>query len=141
MSAICTAGAMAFDFFYDALGVVIAHRDFERWGASEIVLKVIFVFPLIETMLCQTLPAFIIRKRCPSNALLFLATSLPFALAHWTVGLPMVLGPALICGVAFGLTMVVWGEKSLRLGSIAVYLIHASYNGLLAGIQAVIDWL
>lgn len=137
MTIACTAGGILIFFIVTAAGVPVVSRGFDKLDLPTLIVDGVVLAPLLETLVFQLLPAYVLTRKGCSQHKIFIFCFLPFALAHAVDGWAIFIGAGVACGFVLGLTMIVWDDESLIFRALAVYIIHAAHNGILLAIDEI----
>ena len=105
-----------------------------RLSKFSLYLVALFLSPLIETVLFQSLPVLIISKFRTSEVLLLLAVVLPFSIAHFMLAAPFPsLVNGLIGGFSLGVCYIVFMQDSHRRAFFITAVVHSAHNAIVLG--------
>jgi membrane protease YdiL (CAAX protease family) len=104
--------------------------DLDRMSAFKLIVLVCVVAPVLETLMLQTLPAAIMRACGQRFWIQVIASTGPFAAAHFPASFSTGIGAGLAAGFYFAFTYVHWREKSLAHAIWMTAATHATRNTL-----------
>jgi hypothetical protein len=110
------------------------HRTIEDWPIGKLLLVVVLIAPIVETILTQAFPIFVVRKFGGSFKLQILISTVLFAAAHLTEGVATAVCAGVIGGFYFAFTYAHWREKSRWTSFWVTAISHAIHNGIAIGL-------
>ena len=99
-------------------------------GIGELFLVVVLIAPVVETMLAQALPIFVVRKFGGSFRVQIIISTVLFAACHFHEGVVAGISAGVIGGFYFGFTYAHWREKSRWTSFWVTATSHAIHNGI-----------
>lgn len=102
--------------------------DLEGMTLLGLVGLVLFLGPLVETLLFQCIPLEIAASVHVRRSLRFILSVVPFALAHSFAGIPTVLAAGVVGGFYFAFSYERWRRESLVVAVVMTFLLHSSFN-------------
>jgi uncharacterized membrane protein len=100
-------------------------------------LVAVLIAPVLETMLAQALPIFVVRKFGGSFRVQIIISAVLFAACHFSEGVVTGISAGVIGGFYFGFTYAHWREKSRWASFWVTAASHAIHNGIAVGLLAV----
>ncbi len=104
--------------------------DMEDFSLKGFLVSVVFVGPIVETLLLQSLPIFICRLFRASFPVQVLASTVVFALPHFASGIGVGIGAGVVGGFYSAFTYAHWRESSRWTAFWVTTVSHMLHNGL-----------
>jgi hypothetical protein len=111
-------------------------RGLDDWGIGVFFLVAVLIAPVVETMLAQALPIFVVRKFGGSFRVQIIISAVLFAACHFPEGVVAGISAGVIGGFYFGFTYAHWREKSRWASFWVTATSHAIHNGIVVGLLA-----
>jgi hypothetical protein len=105
-------------------------EELMKYPAPVVFMLIVLIAPLLETLLLQALPVFVVRRFKARWFYQFLAGLLPFALTHLTNGFSSFIAAGLVGGSYFSFCYVHWRQRSRWTATWTTMAQHAIHNGI-----------
>ena len=112
-----------------------------RWFLDSIliaVLAAVLIAPVVETILAQALPIFVVRKFGGSFRVQIIISTVIFAVCHFSESAAVGISAGVIGGFYFAFTYAHWREKSRWASFWVTATSHAIHNGIIVGLMALL---
>jgi ABC-type multidrug transport system permease subunit len=102
--------------------------DLESLHNLPLFLIAVIFSPILETLLLQLLPVWLLSRWNRSEPVKFIASTALFTLSHTGHGIGIAIGVGLVCGAIFAFSAILWAKRSLSASFWVVCCVHAIHN-------------
>jgi membrane protease YdiL (CAAX protease family) len=103
-------------------------REFPDWPMAGLFLVIVLIAPPVETLLCQALPIFIVRKLRASFRWQVICSTVFFAACHLPEGFITTIAAGAVGGFYFAFAYAHWREKSRWTSFWVTSVSHSIHN-------------
>jgi hypothetical protein len=128
LAAFVSAVLTHFVALVDSLHENSRRPDLSQMGDSSLFVLAVVLSPVVETLIFQLLPVFLLSRWHRSGTEKYLASSIPFALLHSSHGFGIFIGVGVVCGAIFAFSAVWWVRRSFAASFWVVCSVHAIHN-------------